>query len=62
VIGKEKVGEIIEEGRNILEKRKNDIKEVKAKLEDNFEDAKIDIVEGMDEHYDNKKSTEDLRG
>ena len=61
-IGKEKVDELVKEGRNMLEERKNDIKEVKGKLEDNFDDAKSDIVEGMDEHYDNKNAIEDLKG
>ena len=62
VIGKEKVDELVKDGRNMLEERKNDIKEEKGKLEDKFEDAKIDIVDGMDEHYDSKNITEDLKG
>lgn len=45
-IGKEKVDGLVKEGKNMLEERKNDIKEVQGKLEDKFEDAKIDIVEG----------------
>ena len=61
-IGKEKVDELAKESKNILEERKNDIKEVKGKLEDKLEDAKIDIVEGMDENYDSKNIIEDLKG
>ena len=62
VIGKEKVDELVKEGRNMLEERKNDIKEVKGKLEDKFEDAKIDIVEGINNHYDSKNIIEDSKG
>ena len=61
-IGKEKVDELVKEGRNMLEERKNDIKEVKGKLDDKFEDAKIDIVDGMDEHYESKNIIKDLKG
>ena len=62
VIGKEKVDDLAKEGRNMLKKRKKDIKEVKGKLENKFEDAKMDIVEGIDKHYDSKNITEDLKG
>jgi len=61
-IGKEKVDDLVKEGRDMLEERKNDIKEVKGKLEDKFEDAKIDIVEGINEHYADKDAIEDLKG
>ena len=65
VIGKEKVDDLAKdgkntlddlakEGKNTLEERKNDMKDVKGKLEDKFEDAKIDIVEGIDKHNDSK--------
>jgi len=54
VIGKEKVDDIAKKGRNMFKKRKKDIKEIKGKLEDKFEDSKIDIVEGIDKHYDSK--------
>ena len=62
VIGKEKVDDLAKEGRNMLKKRKKDIKEVKGKLENKFEDAKMDIVEGIDKHYDSKNLIEDLKG
>jgi gas vesicle protein len=54
VIGKEKVYDLSKKGRNMFKKRKKDIKEIKGKLEDKFEDSKIDIVEGIDKHYDSK--------
>ena len=62
VIGKEKVDDLAKEGKNTLEERKNDIKDVKGKLEDKFEDSKNDIVEGIDKHYDNKNIKEDQKG
>jgi len=60
-IGKEKVDELVKESKNILEERKNDIKEIKGKLEDKFEDAKIDMVEGLNAHYDSKNIIENLK-
>ena len=65
VIGKEKVDDLAKdgkntlddlakEGKNTLEERKNDMKDVKGKLEDKFEDSKIDIVEDIDKHNDSK--------